>query len=200
MRKLLPFLLFTFLASNAFAQEAAPSFLGVYTWQQVIFQYVDVSEGNYRVEKGNVLGGRLVGGLGFGRFGVELRVDVSGLEGSFDQNDPDTYTTLETFGAVHYILMEKEGFQVGPALVAGSVASERSSGGIKLDVYGGGARLAGHGAEFHVLFARHDYLPLGGWRLSLSGHVPIRGPLYGVGDVVTGVDGYARIGLAVRLK
>ena len=196
---LLPFLLVFLLCGSTFAQEA-PSFLGVFTWQQTVFQYVDLGEGDYRVERGSVLGGRLVGGLGFGRFGLELRIDVSGLKGSFDQSDPDTYTTLESFGAAHYILMEKEGFQIGPALVAGSVASERSSGGIKLDVYGGGARFAGHGAEFHLLLARHDYLPLGGWRLSLSGHVPIKGPLYGVGDVVTGQDGYARVGLAVRLK
>lgn len=178
----------------------ASTFLGVYTWQQVIWQYVKTSDAGYRAERGDFLGGRLVGGLGLGRFGVEVRLDVAGLKQQFAADNPSTYTTLETYGAAHYVLTEREGLQLGPVAVGGSVANRQSDGGIGFDLWGGGLRVAGYGAEFHVVAARHDYLPLGGWRLSLSAHLPIVSKLYGVGDIVSGRDGYARVGLAVRLK
>ncbi len=178
----------------------APTFLGFYLWEQALFQYVDDGQGGYQVERGDRLGGRLVGGLGFGRLGVELRADVTGLKEQFQAEDPSTYTTLEVYGAAHYVLLERDGVQLGPLVAGGSVANTQSAGGIALDVWGAGARLAGYGAEFHVVLARHDYLPLGGWRLSLSGHIPIMERLYAVADIVSGQDGYARVGVAVRVK
>jgi len=184
------------------AQEAteAPTFLGAYTWTQATWQYVEGDDGTYSVERGDFVGGRVVGGLGFGRFGAELRVDVAGLQGDFDSGTPETYATLETYAALHFVALSREGLQLGPFVAAGSVASKVSEGGIGLDFVGVGVRVAGHGAEFHAAIGKHDYLPLGGWRLSLSGHLPLTGPLYAVGDIVSGADGFARVGLAVKLK
>lgn len=188
---------------SVLAQDApyldAPTFLGAYTWTQAIFQYVESPDGTVSLERGNFLGGRLVGGIGFGRVGAELRVDVAGLKGEFDVENPETYATLETFANIHFVAFTRAGMQVGPFIAAGSVASEESQG-IGLDLWGAGVRLAGHGAEFHAAFARHDYLVGGGWRVSLSAHVPLKGVLYGVGDIVSGRTGFARVGLAVRLK
>ena len=178
----------------------APTFLGFYLWEQALFQYVDDGQGGYQVERGDRLGGRLVGGLGFGRLGVELRADVTGLKEQFNPQDPETYTTLEVYGAAHYVLLERDGLQLGPMVAAGSVSNEQSVGGIAFDFWGAGVRLAGYGAEFHVALGRHDYLPLGGWRLSLSGHIPIMERLYAVGDIVSGQDGFVRVGIAVRVK
>jgi len=179
----------------------APTFLGVYTWQQAVWQYVDRGKEGYVAERGDFMGGRVVGGFGFGRLGVELRADIAGLEGEQVAEASETITTFETYGALHYILIEKDGFQFGPFVAVGSVSGRDAyGGGIGFDVWGAGVRFAGHGAEFHALVARHDYLPLEGWRLSISGHVPIRDPLYGIGDLVSGQDGYARVGMAVRLK
>lgn len=178
----------------------APTFLGLYFWKQAIWQYTADAEGEFSVEKGDVWGGRLVGGMGFGRFGVEMRADVSGLKEQFSFEDPETFNTLEVFGAIHYVALTNEGMQIGPAVVLGSVIDEGNPGGIGLNVYGGGIRLGGHGAEFHILYAAHDYLPTGGWRFSFSGHIPIYGKVYAVGDLVAGKDGYARVGVAFRLK
>lgn len=178
----------------------APTFLGVYTWQEVIWQYVDQGKAGYQVERGEYLGGRVVGGLGLGRLGAELRLDVAGLKEQFAASDPATYATLEAYGVLHFVALQRHGVQLGPFVAGGSVSSKASQGGIGLDLWGGGVRIAGYGAEIHALVARHDYLPLGGWRLSLSGHIPISGPLAAVGDIVSGQDGYARVGLAVRIK
>ncbi len=182
------------------AEIKAPTFLGFYLWEQAIWQYVDDGQGNYRVERGDQLGGRLVGGIGLGRFGLELRVDVTGLKEQFNPQDPETYTTLEVYGAAHYVLLEQDGFQIGPIMAAGSVSNEQTVDGITFDFWGAGVRLAGHGAEFHVAIGRHDYLPIGGWRLSFSAHIPIMERLYAVGDMVSGQDGFARVGIAVRVK
>ena len=178
----------------------APTFLGFYLWEQALFQYVDDGQGGYQVERGDQFGGRLVGGVGFGRFGAELRVDVSGLKEQFNAEDPATYTTLEVYGAAHYVALEQGGLQLGPMVAGGSVSNEQSVGGITFDFWGAGVRLAGHGAEFHLAIGRHDYLPVGGWRLSLSAHIPIKDQLYAVGDIVSGADGFVRAGIAVRVK
>jgi hypothetical protein len=178
----------------------APTFLGLYGWKQAIWQYTADAEGEYTVEKGDVWGGRLVGGLGFGRIGFEMRVDVSGLKEQFAFDDPETFNTLEVYGAVHYVWLSQHGLQIGPAAVVGSISDEQSVGGIGLDLYGGGVRIGGFGAEFHIAIGVHDYLPQGGWRFSLSGHIPVFDRLYAVGDIVSGQDGYARVGVAVRIK
>ena len=178
----------------------APTFLGFYLWEQAIWQYIDDGQGAYRVERGDQLGGRLVGGVGFGRFGAELRVDVAGLKEQFNAEDPATYTTLEVYGAAHYVALEQGGLQLGPMVAGGSVSNEQSVGGITFDFWGAGVRVAGYGAEFHLAVGRHDYLPVGGWRLSLSAHIPIMDRLYAVGDIVSGQDGYVRVGVAVRVK
>lgn len=178
----------------------APTFLGFYLWEQAIFQYLPDGAGGFTVERGDQLGGRLVGGLGLGRLGFELRADVTGLKDEFDAQDPETYTTLEVYGGAHFVAMERHGVQIGPVAAAGSVANEQSAAGIGLDFWGGGVRLAGRGAEFHVTVGRHDYLALGGWRLSLSGHIPVVDRIYAVGDLVSGADGFVRVGIAVRVK
>jgi len=178
----------------------APTFLGLYGWKQAIWQYTADAEGEYTLERGDIWGGRLVGGLGFGRFGFEMRADVSGLKEQFSFEDPETFNTLEIYGAAHYVWLVKHGLQIGPAVVIGSISNEQSVGGIGLDIYGGGVRLGGHGAEFHIVVGVHDYLPLGGWRVSFSGHIPVYDRVYAVGDIVSGQDGYARVGVAVRIK
>jgi len=178
----------------------APTFLGFYLWTQALWQYVDDGKDGFTLERGDIVGGRLVGGMGLGRFGVELRADVSGLKEQFKADDPATYTTLEVFAGAHFVAYASHGAQVGPIIAAGTVANKQSPDGIALSFYGGGARFAGYGAEVHALVARHDYLPLGGWRMSLSAHIPVSGKLYAVGDIVMGRDGYARVGIAVRMK
>ena len=178
----------------------APTFLGFYLWTQALWQYVDDRNGGFTLERGDIVGGRLVGGIGFGRFGVELRADVSGLKEQFKADDPATYTTLEAFAGAHFVAYANHGAQVGPIIAAGTVANKQSPNGIALSFYGGGARFAGYGAEVHALVGRHDYLPFGGWRMSLSAHIPVSGKMYAVGDIVTGRDGYARVGMAVKMK
>lgn len=188
------------LTASASAGEArAPTFLGAYFWKQALWQYTFDAEGSTSVERGDPWGGRLVGGLGLGRFGIEARVDVTGLKEQFSFEDPETYQTLEAFALLHYIALSLDGVQLGPGAAVGTIANEQSDG-ISANFYGVGIRIASKGAEFHIVFAQHDYLPTGGWRFSASAHVPLYNRIYGLGDIVGGRDGYARIGVAVRLK
>jgi len=182
--------------------HAAPTFVGVYLWQQALWQYTVNAEGETSVERGTPPGGRLVGGIGFGRFGLEGRLDITGLKEQFSLEDPDTYGTIEVYTAAHYVLAAVEGLQIGPLAMAGSVANKQTPKGVSLSTYGFGVRVAGHGGELHLLYAMHDYLPLQGWRFSISLHAPLipQANVYTVGDLVTGEDGYARVGVAVRLK
>lgn len=178
----------------------APQFVGVYFWKQALWQFTADDAGDYSIERGDPWGGRLVAGTGFGRLGLEARADVSGLKDQFSFEDPETFQTLEVFAAAHYVAVANRGVQVGPAIFAGSVIDENSRKGIRLNLYGFGVRVGGFGSEIHLTVGRHEYLPTGGWRFSLSAHVPIYGRIYAVGDLVSGQDGYARVGVAVRIK
>ncbi len=214
MRTLCAALVFFVLGGSLLAQEEpprltdpevanplhAPEFMGLYLWKQALWQYTANAQGKYSVERGDPWGGRIVGGLGFGRFGIEGRADVSGLQEQFSIEDPETFQTLEVYGAVHYVWLARSGFQIGPVVAAGSISHDDSVGGIKMNFWGGGVRLAGAGAEFHFAIGKHDYLPTGGWRCSISGHLPIYGRVYLVGDLVSGQDGYARVGVAFRAR
>ncbi len=206
MRMVIITLISLLMGGSLLAQEepshTPPTFVGVYVWKQALWQYTADAEGEYTVERGDPWGGRFVAGTGFGRFGLEGRIDVSGLKEQFSLEDPETFQTLEVYGAVHYVWLVHAGMQVGPAVALGSISNEQSKGGINLDLYGGGIRVGGHGAEFHLFFGAHDYLPTGGWRISLSGHFPVipSAKIYAVGDLVSGQDGYARVGIAVRIK
>ncbi len=205
----LPGLALLFLAASVAAQEVkpapaedpahAPTFLGVYAWKQALWQYVPDAEGTYRSSRGDPWGGRVVGGLGLGRWGVDLRLDVSGLKDEFSLEDPETFQTFETYGAAYYVAAVQEGFQIGPIGVVGTINTEVSQG-VEVNMYAAGVRLGGYGSEFHLLVGKHDYLIGEEWRFSLSGHIPIAGTVYAVGDLVSGKGGFARLGIAVRIK
>lgn len=182
------------------AATDAPQFVGVYFWKQALWQFTADEAGDYSIERGDPWGGRFVVGTGFGRLGLEGRVDVSGLKDQFAIDDPETFQTLEVYTAAHLVAAAHRGVQVGPVAFVGSVIDENSLKGIRLNVYGFGVRFGGYGSEVHATVGRHEYLPTGGWRFSLSGHFPIYGKIYAVGDLVSGQDGYARVGVAVRIK
>lgn len=210
-------MLATFLAAaGAAAQDAqpaappprptdAPTFTGGYLWRQVVVQGVASSKGEWRGERGDINGGRIVAGLGLGRLGIAIRLDASGLKDQFNLQDPTTFKTLELYAAAHVVAYASRGVQIGPALVVGSITSFDTSpgqpqwSGFGADLAGGGLRLGGFGSEVHLLVGRTTYLaedPKA--RAILAVHVRLTEQLYAVGDAVTGRDGFVRAGIAVR--
>jgi hypothetical protein len=175
-------------------------------WKQFMAQGVPCcdSQDTFEMKRGDIWGGRLVAGLGFGRVGVELRLDAAGLKDQFNANDPATFKTLELYAATHYVLLTSKQFQLGPVFVAGSIVNMDTDHpdawtGVGVDVLGGGVRIAGFGSEVELLFAYTSFLyndPA--WRAVLVAHVRLTDRLYVVGDGVTGGDGFVRAGFAVR--
>lgn len=195
-------------ARAGWAQEKptdAPTFRGGYMWRQLVVQGVQGSHGIYEAERGDFWGGRLVAGLGLGRFGAELRLDVAGLKDQFNPQDPTTFKTLEAYAALHFVAAARGGLQVGPALVVGSITSfdvdegQPAWSGVGVDLAGCGVRLGGFGSEVFLLVARTRYLALDpATRLVFAAHVRLTDQLYAVGDAVSGQDGFVRVGIAVR--
>jgi len=195
-------------AQSGLAQEKptdAPTFRGGYMWRQGVIQGVQGSHGIYEAERGDFWGGRLVVGLGFGRFGIELRLDAAGLKDQFNPQDPTTFKTLEAYAALHMVAVVAKGMQIGPALMAGSITNfdvdkgQPSWTGVGVDLAGCGVRLGGFGSEVFLFIARTQYLALDpAAHLVFAAHVRLTDQLYAVGDAVSGQDGFVRVGIAVR--
>lgn len=214
MRRVLASLLL--LCAPALAQEPprapretdAYTFWGGYMWRQTMAQGVPNGTGGYTMQRGDFWGGRLIGGLGLGRVGFAMRLDASGLKDQFDVNDPATFKTLEAYGAGYFVLAAARGIQVGPIAVVGStmnldeqtIAKTNEWPGVGVNIYGAGLRVAGMGSELEVLAVRTErYLRQDPRvRLAVVAHVRLTDRLYGVGDVVSGQDGFIRVGVAVR--
>jgi hypothetical protein len=205
MRPFLLVALITLFTTDAAAQETltdAPTFAAGYLWRQVVFQGTVGPNGEAVMSHGDIWGGRVVAGLGLGRFGVEMRLDASGLKDQFDPNNPATFKSIEGFVMGHYVAFAKRGVQLGPAVVLGSISSfEQNSpwSGFGVDVAGGGLRVGGYGSEVEVLGLRTDFLrgdP--GWRLAVVAHIRVTSAMTIVGDAVSGPAGYVRGGIAVQ--
>jgi hypothetical protein len=196
---------FALFASPAFAQVQsptdAPTFWGGFLWKQAIWQGVPAGEA-YTMARSDTWGGRLVGGLGLGRVGLELRLDASGLQDQFDVHNPATYQSLEAYALGHFVVASRGGLQVGPAIVVGSVSAFEAAApwsGFGVDVVGAGLRVGGHGSELEILAARTSFLrddP--SIRLVAVAHVRLTDHLAVVADAVSGPAGFIRGGLAVE--
>lgn len=206
-------LIFLLSLGAAYGQDApqapkptdAPTFSAGYMWRQVVVQGVPDAEGAWSGQRGDVFGGRVVAGLGFGRVGFEVRLDASGLKDQFNLQDPSTFKTLELYAAAHVVAYGAKGVQLGPALVMGSITSfdtepgQPQWSGFGADLVAGGARVGGFGSEVYVLVGRTTYLAEDPKvRAVLAVHVRLTNQLYAVGDAVTGRDGFVRAGIAVR--
>ena len=139
-------------------------------------------------------------GLGLGRFGLEGRLDVSGLEDSFDLEDVSTYQTLEAYASAHWVAWAGEGVQLGPAVFGGMVVDDQGTE-VSPNVTGFGFRLATSGGELFGGVAWNRYLRGdSGPRAFVALHFPIAGELYVVGDLMSGDAGFVRAGVAYRVK
>jgi hypothetical protein len=183
--------------------DQAPTFMDGYLWKQIAWEGTPQPDGTLALTRSEPWGGRVVGGVGFGRFGIEARVDVSGLKDQFDVNNPATYQSVEAYGMAHWIAAAPAGIvQIGPAVMAGSISSFESGAsfhGFGLDVYGVGARFAVKGSEFEVFAARTSFLrddPK--VRAVAVLHLCMTSQMALVGDAVSGEAGFIRFGIAVR--
>lgn len=189
----------------------AMTFWGGYMWRQTMAQGVPRGDGTYSMQRGDFWGGRLVGGLGFGRVGFEMRWDIAGLKNQFDVNNPSTFKTLEAYAGAYVNVWGNGKIQIAPILVGGSITSldendyiSKAWTGAGLNLGGGGIRLAGYGSEAHFLcvatknFLYTDPASGGTVRGALVVHVRVTPQLYIVGDAISGADGFVRGGIAVR--
>ena len=183
---------------------AAPTFLGIYGWKEVIWQGVKTPEGGWTLKRGDAWGGRLVAGLGLGRYGLELRGDVSGLVDQFKVDDTATYQSIEVYGAGYWNAASSGGVQIGPMVLLGTVAAIDAPqyGGIGVSVAGAGVRVGAFGGEAHAFVAHTSNFLADDptWRFGAAFHIPVMPPVYVVGDILTGNAGLVRVGIAARLK
>jgi hypothetical protein len=159
------------------------------------------------MDRGDFWGGRLVGGLGLGRVGTEIRFDIAGLKNQFDPNNPATFKTLEAYAGLYYVVWANPKMQLSPIVVLGSITSldendyvTKAWTGAGLNVIGGGLRIAGYGSEAHFLCVqtRDFLLEDTKVRVALAVHVRLTNQLYVVADAIGGSDGFVRGGIAVR--
>lgn len=191
------------VTATAQSPEAAPTFVGGYMWKQVGVQGSIHADETYRSERMDFWGGRVNAGFSFGRVGIEARVDAAGLKDVFDPNNPQTFQTIEAYGMVHYVAFAAGGMQIGPAVYTGIVTSLEEGSpwtGFRVNSGGVGVRFAGSGSEVELMAARTDYLPRDPrWRLVTAVHLRLNDKLYVVGDGISGLDGFVRVGIAVKV-
>lgn len=184
----------------------APTFAHGFLWEQAVSQPVTLADGTVSTEVGSAAGGRLVGGLGLGPWGIEARVDVSGLKEEFAVRNPSTVRTLEGFAAVHLVMLADVAtkLQVGPMLTGGVIRELRPQDGRGFEpgaLAGAGLRVARAGSELHVLAGWTSILPRhkgGSFALAAAAHWKLTAASYLVADVIVGPTWVLRSGLAVR--
>ena len=201
--------LLALLAAPAFAQDPAPAqdpttpadplaaemFVGAYAWREVVHSTA--------AGRSDGWGGRFVGQLGFGRFGIAARGDVGGLPGEFSPEAPQTFQSASFYLAAHYNVLAQAPARLGLTAFAGRAVSLEGDGIVTPTVgnftAGVGVRVAAPGAVAYIALGTHE--ALGGFCVLGTAHLPLTSRLAFVVDGAASGDGraYVRLGIAVAL-
>lgn len=154
-------------------------------------------------EPKDLAGGRVQGQLGVGRWGFTAMGDVSGIPGSFDVQNVETYQSVEAHAAVHYNLFAAEGVQLGVAFGGGVALPLEVQDGVRPQTahngsIGAGVHVNGTRWWVYAMFGQVQALP--GWGGMVKYQIALTDRTAAVGSISVGAEQLAVIhmGIAVR--
>lgn len=151
----------------------------------------------------DITGGRFQAIAGFGRWGVGVRAETSGLPGEYVQNKPETFRTGAAYLGIHRNLIARNGITIGAAALGGAAISLELQNGVsprlpKAMTVGLGARADGPGWWAYVVVGQ--YQALKGISMMAAVHAKLTDRTAWVGDFAIGANStyIASFGIAVR--
>jgi hypothetical protein len=187
---------------------AAETFASAYLWKEKLWSSSS--------DPADRWGGRVVGQVGLGRWGLALRGDVGGLPDTFNLQDPATFQALQIYVAVHRNLAgfapkdpTTYGVALGVTAIAGTVLDLEGDDPTSPPLRGrftagAGLRMAGWDSRGNAAvgyLAVGTFEALGGLCVFGTVHLPLTSRLTFMGDAAVSRDGhaYARLAMGVTL-